>query len=371
LEAASVVLGGGAFGFWLGQQILKGLEYTGAEPPVGIKYQTPKNGQKIRVIATFKPVGGAEQTFDNVFDNPVFGPTAKTLGVLTSYGMIVGDPGTFVQYVATTPDLIEQPLQITSVTALDGSPAPGLRKVPGYLPQSPPALPSVPTTVPTAPGLPDFPITPTVVPNPANTPDEDDNTAKEPGVIVQIPELGMQVNFGPSTVTISRFRDPTTGPWEVPTQTPPPDDKKVAAPPCQCPEEENKSAEIICRLKALEKEILNDGYTLDLRLAGPAQCLSASGFTKEFRYLETTVAALPQNAKRIRYPEPGIDTVFCGNLQFTVLGVPGEVIPIRNLHQITVAPTGADGYVISGDNGFQLSVGAYLYTKKDYVDLCA
>jgi hypothetical protein len=230
--------------------------------------------------------------------------------------------------------------------------------------------PKFPGLVPISPEIPDFPITPTVIPNPDNEPDEDDDKQKTPGVIVQVPETGQQIVFTPTGVQISRYRSPATEPYEVPKILPPPGSAPPALQDCPCPEPEDKSEEIICRIKTLQKELLDDGFTLDLRTQGPSQCLSANGFNKEFRFLEVTATVVPGNAKRISYPAPGVDSVFIGNIQFEVKGALTEPIPIRTTSQIAVAPLESTGYVVSGAFGFEVRAAAYLYTKKDYVDTC-
>jgi hypothetical protein len=366
----ALVAGAGLAGFAIGQEILRKLEYTGVEPTVRQFYKAPPGVGRIRVFAANKFINQPEELFENVFDSPVVGPVSFDTPAGLRMGVLAGASLTFVQYVQGGRELYERPLTITNVTAENGTAVPGLLKLPTFAPTFPAEPLKFPTTIPIAPGVPDFPIVPYVVPNPANDPDQEDDKAKTPGVIVKVPETGTQITFTPTGVQIQRYSAPETKPYEVPKIPPPPGTFPPATQECPCPETESKDDEIICRLKALQEELLDDGYSLDLRTQGPAQCLSATGFDKEFRYLETNAIAVPKNAKRIPYPAPGIDTVFVGNVQFMIAGIPGEVIPIRGERQITVAPPGATGYTISGAFGFTISAAAYLYEKKDYIDNC-
>jgi hypothetical protein len=366
----SLVTGAGLAGFWIGQKILEDLEYDGPEPEIAETYRTPGNAGRIRLTASinFNPVG--EQVFVNDFDSPVIAPFVQTVGASLRFGVIAGNPPAFNLYVQTTPEQIVQPLKVISATKINGDPVPELKKVPGYAPTFAPAPFKLPTTIPISPAIPDFPITPTVVPNPDNDPEEGDDKAKEPGVVVQIPEMGTQIVFTPTGVTIGRYRSPETEPTEAPKVPPPPGTPPVSEGECPCPEPENNNEEIICRLKALQEEILDDGFTQEITLHGGGQSHSVSGLGESFFRVETNAISFPSNAKRISYPAPGIDTVFVGNMQFLVAGAPTEPIPIRGISQVMFPPEGATGYVVSGASGFSITSAAYVRTKRPYVDNC-
>jgi hypothetical protein len=366
----ALVAGAGLAGFAIGNEILRRLEYTGPEPTVRQLYKAPPGSGRIRVFAVAKFKNQPEQQFENVFDSPIVGPVSFDNGGILQMGVLVGPSSTFVQYTGAGRDLYDQPLTITGVTAENGSPVPNLLRMPTFAPTFPTAVPTLPTTIPIAPGEPDFPITPTVVPNPANDPSTEDEKAKTPGVIVQVPEAGQQVVFTPTGVQIQNYSAPNTRPYEFPKFPPPPNPPKVAQQECPCPEGENKSAEIICRIKTLQKELLDDGFTQTVRSQGPAQCVSDTGFDKEFRFIEVTATQVPANAKQIPYPSPGISTVFVGNIQFEIKGGYTDPIPVRSTHQVTPAPAESTGYVVSSAFGFEVRANAYLYVKKDYVDNC-
>jgi hypothetical protein len=367
---AAAVAGAGAFGWFLGQKVLESLEVDPLpEIPLTLNYRVPDGSGRVKVRAFSKTKTGPRIDFENDVDAPIVAPIIQPNGAgQVKFGILTGNPPSFLQYGGGGADLFETYLEVVSITKLDGSPVPNLRQIPGPKPIIPAEPVKVPVLIP-VPGLPSFPIVPVVVPNPANEPDVDDET-REPGVIVQVPEYGIQFNFGLDGVRIDKYRSPNTEPFEVPKIPTPPSTPTPAQDPCPCPEGENKDEEIICRIKTLQKEILDDGFTLDLRTQGPAQCLSASGFDKEFRFLETSATQVPGNAKRISYPAPGVDTVFIGNIQFVVKGALTEPVPIRTTNQIVIAPVESTGYVVSGATGFRITAAAYLYTKKDYVDTC-
>jgi hypothetical protein len=366
----ALVAGAGLAGFAIGQQILRNLEYTGPDPTIRQFYKAPPGVGNLRVFAISKFVNQPEVNYENVFPSPVVIPVSFETQGSVRQGALVGPNSTFVPYLQAGRDLIERGLEVISITAENGSPVPNLLKLPTYAPVFPVSPFKLPTLVPIAPGIPDFPITPTVVPNPANEPDQEDDKAKTPGVIVQIPETGQQITFTPTGVSIQRYRSPATEPFENPKVPPPPNTPKPAEQECPCPEGENKDEEIICRIKTLQKEILDDGFLESLQTFGGAQSFEVLNLGAGFYKVETNATVVPANAKRISYPAPGKDTVFVGNLQWIISGVVTEPVPIRGVRQIMLAPEGARGYVVSGAFGFQINSIAYSRTKKDFIDLC-
>jgi hypothetical protein len=366
----ALVAGAGFAGFALGQQILRSLEYTGVEPTVRQLYKAPAGSGNLRVFAISKFVNQPEINYENVFPSPVVIPVSFETQGSVRQGALVGPNATFVPYLQAGRDLIERGLEVTSITAENGSPVPNLLKLPQYAPVFPVEPFKLPALVPVTPGIPDFPITPTVVPNPDNEPDQGDEKAKTPGVIVQIPETGQQFIFTPGGVVVQRYRSPKTEPFEAPKVPPPPGTQPPATQECPCPEGENKDDEIICRIKTLQKEILDDGFLESLQTFGGAQSFEVLNLSEGFYKVETNATVVPKNAKRISYPAPGKDTVFVGNLQWIISGVVTEPVPIRGERQIMLAPEGARGYVVSGAFGFQINSIAYSRTKKDFIDLC-
>lgn len=370
LARGSLVAGAGAAGWFLGQRILESLESPITEIPLAQKYSVPDGSGLVRVLAFSKTKNNPQINFDNVVQAPVVGPVLKPNGANSIlFGILTGTPPTFLEYGGGGADLFDTYLEITSITKVNGDPVEGLRKVPAIAPTAPIAPFKAPTVIP-VPNLPGFPIVPTVVPNPSNDPEKEDDKAKSPGVIVQVPEYGLQFNFGIDGVQISRYRSPATGPFEFPNIPPTNPPNKAAEDACPCPEPENKNEEIICRLKALEKELLDDGFTVVAAFRPSAQSTEVSGLGTGFFKLETNATQVPANAKRISYPAPGVDTIFIGNVCFLVGGVFTEQLPIRTASQVFFPPEGSTGYVISGAFGFEISSAYYVRTKKDYIDLC-
>jgi hypothetical protein len=268
-------------------------------------------------------------------------------------------------------DAFTQPFEIVSVTKLDGTPVEGLKKVPGYLPTSPNVPFKNPTTVPTFPGQPDFPITPTVIPNPSNNP-ADDESEEEPGVIVKIPETGQQIRFTPSGVSIGRYKAPDTEPFEVEISPPPIDPPRVAAPPCPCPEDkpDPKKDEILCRVKALQGALLNDGYTYTTTAGGSGQGVIVDISPNEIYAVAVQVTAVPADQKQQK-AATGTPTVFyLGWFSWVYAEFPGERLPVHFLNTNWIAPAGATGYLVSLHDGVSATSQYLTRQPKDYVDRC-
>lgn len=368
----AAVLGAGALGWMIGTAIREQL--LPGEPPLELSTWVNGGvpGEQVSVEFTFYTPPNAPISTNVIVTAPFAGVLRKV--------RTADDDVFFLRQVSPPLDVFmaqfnraAQPgarIEITALKKLDGTPAENLRKVP-VLPQKPTYAPvTVPTTIPATPQYPAIPITPTVVPTPGNDPDEDDKVVT-PGVTVKIPELGLQIRYGPAGVSIGRYKDPFTAPFDAPKITLPPGLPKLAIEPCPCPPiEPPDNDELLCRIKTLQDEILNAGFTLQIRTKGSAQCVTDGGFDADFRFLEVTATTIPANAKRISYPAPGVDTVFVGNMQFVINGSLTEPVPIRGQNQITVVPPEATGYVVSGAFGFQVFARAYLYTKLPYIDLC-
>lgn len=366
----ALVLGAGAFGWMIGQKILESLEAPTTDYPTAIKYRVPDGAGQIRVIATSKVINQPEQTFDNVWPAPMIAPVVRQVGGgVIAAGVLVGTPLRFEQYVGGGADLFENLLTIQSVTKVNGDPVQGLRKVPGLPTISPVAPFRAPTTIP-VPGRDPYPITPTVVPNPSNDPDLDDDKTKAPGLVVQVPEVGMQFNFALDGVAITRYRSPETEPNEIPKIPTPPNFPSAKEDPCPCPPEEDKSAEIICRVKTLQDEILDDGFTVSTIAVVAAQSSVTSLIPSEFFRLEVTATQFPVNVKRIRYASPALDAVFLGYVAFVLNGIAGEQLPIRFTQQQFIPPQGCTGFIIAGNEGCQIGAIAYSRVKKDFIDVC-
>lgn len=370
LRGAGVVVGGGLFGFAIGQAIMDKVSQETQEIPVRQLYKVPGNQGNIRVLSTVTLQGVGELNFDNVFPSPVVMPVAlPASGGTFRYGALVGPNATFVGFFQSAPDQQLSPFRVTSVNKENGDPA-NFQKVPA------PAFPivpyepvKVPTTIPIIPGEPDFPITPTVYPAPENDPDKDDKQG-EPGVIVKIPELGTQIKFSPTTVTIGRYKDPETATTEEPVPKFPPGTLPPASNVCPCPEDEDSSKEIICRLKALEKGLLSDGYDYKTTVGASGQGGVVSGIADELVYVELQIQSFAPY-ERTQRSAPGTPTVyFIGWFSWLIGNFPSERTPISYLNHNFIAPPNATGYLYSLHDGANATSKYITRTAKDYTDLC-
>lgn len=366
----ALLVGAGLGGFFIGQKILENLEYTGVQPTIRQLFKTPSNIGQIRVIAEAKLVNGPLQTFDNVFNSPIVIPVSNVLdNDIIQQGALVGTGAVFVGYLQAARSLIEVPLTVVSINKVNGDPIEGLRPNPSYDPVAPKAPTKRPILVPIAPGIPDFPITPEIVPYDPTLPRPQDEN-REPGVVVKIPEVGLQITFSPTGVTVGKYSAPDTEPFEFPDSTNEPPPKKVATPPCPCPEGESKDDEIICRIRTLQDEILDDGYTFTSTTTPSGQGASVTISEDELFTVGITITEFPRN-ERTQPSAPGTSTVFfIGWFAWMYNGFPGERVPISYLNTNWIAPPDANGYTYSL-HSLCLSTSTYVTRrKKDYIDLC-
>jgi hypothetical protein len=323
---------------------------------------------RVRAFTVFND--GSTTNWDNFYQQPVIVPLIDTPPGAdpVQFRVYASERGNKVGYYTNNYPVPSQWWELIDITFPEGDTG-TVSKIPNTPQRALPAPFKAPTTIP-APGFtPGYPITPTVIPNPGNDPNEDEKLVA-PGVIVQIPELGIQIGYRPDGVTIGKYTSPETQKSEPPKVAIPPGTPNAAEEPCPCPEEDNRDEEIICRVKTLQKEILDDGYTTETTLTGLTSSGEVLTLPEEFFLLEISASVYPVNVKRIPYPEPGGDVLFLGWVAFILAGVKGEQIPIRFENQHFVPPAGCRGYVYSMNSGCQASALAYSRTKKDYIDLC-
>lgn len=370
LADGALVLGAGLAGYAIGQAILAQLRETPDPLPSQNAWKGGNPGTQIRVLAhSIRPADGRTD-FVNVFDAPIVCPVfIYNGGGIYQAGVIAGNPAAFVGYVSGSPTAFTEMLTIDSVETVSGTPDPTLFKQP-TLPLKPaPDVPKLPAIVP-FPGYPDgIPITPTVIPNPNNNPDGDD-TATQPGIMVKIPEAGMQFEFNPTGVRVGRYTAPETKPFELPKLPPPPTTPKTATEPCPCPESKVDLTEVICRLKALESGLLSDGFEYTTHVGGSGQGAVVTGIADELVYAEIQVTAFPPS-ERTQRSATGTPTVyFIGWFSWMVGNFPSERIPISYLNHNFIAPPNATGYMYSLHD-FCSADSRYVTRKgKDYVDNC-
>lgn len=370
LADAAAYVGVGSVGFAIGSLILKSLEYTGIEPSVRQLYKTPSNIGQIRVIGRGKFKNQDLINFNNVWDSPVVAPVAQigSDNVIT-YGILRGANAIFEPYMTANRDDIELPLTIDGVSKVDGSPIEGLKQQPSYEPV--PAQPYKPTPVliPIAPGVPDFPITPTPVPY---TPEPTQNPSEErqPGIVIQIPETGQQITFTPTGMKVGRFSDPTTAPFEFPDVQKPPTDKKIATPPCPCPKDPSNLDEVLCRLKRLQSDLLDDGEQFAINGGASGDSGTQTTGDADLVAVELTVTLPTVGAKTQSGNASAPEVIYSGWLSFSVDGrhLPRE--PIHYQQAVFIAPEGANGYTFTCTLGATAISQYVTRVKKPYVDNC-
>ena len=369
-RAASWVVGAGTLGFFIGQKILENLEYTGPDIPIRQQYRAPGGQGILRVNTRYQLVNGVPQFRSVEGESPAVAPVSQPVdGQVFRNGVLFGAGESFTPIITAAPDLFISPLEVISVEKVGGgtvnfqkSPVPALPIVP-YQPIR------LPTTVPVQPGQPDFPITPTVIPAPENDPDED-NKNGEPGVIVQIPEVGIQLKFTPTGVSVGAYKAPGTSTSTQPKIPPPPLTPPPARDVCPCPESEDKSAEIICRIKKLQEDLLDDGYEYTSRGQNVGPGANVDGLPDELYGVEVTVTDSVQPIKKER-PSGTSDTVwYAGWFYFRRNGRNLSRTPISFAGNFFVAPEGADGYGVSIAYGGTAICSAITRVKKQYVDNC-
>lgn len=370
---AAAALGAGIGGFLLGEAILKGLEQPPILPDMGEYYEVGQPQQLVRF------------TFDYTVDgNPVFTGLYSQYLVAPVKGIFFAvENGSSVWYVfdgngqkqniaSSTNKASGTQLKILSFELGNGATVAPTKRLPSYVPKNPDRpTPSAPVPV-TIPGVPSFPITPIVVPNPGND-DGEDGEERPPGLIVQIPQTGQQFTFTPDGVREGRYNAPNREPFRVPTLVLPPGGK-AATPRC-CDDGSSEPpevdlSEIICRLKTLQEEILNDGFN---RINGQT-AIAPSGFYEEldgdFFKVRVTVTQRPSNL-RIQYSTaPATDVWFVGWFAWLENGFPSERLPLHFKDQVFLAPHGVTGFMYQVNQGCLATGQWQRRVKKPYVDNC-
>jgi len=366
----ALVVGAGLGGYLIGDAIRKQLD-AAAPPLPATTFQTGGvAGERVRLFFTLSD--GVNPNINSSID--VDAPFAAVLqtfnadGTITFYALnpATGVRTNFAQ--AGTLAGADPQVTVTNAVKVAGGAPTNLRRVPT------PRLPSKtepfkrPTTVP-IPGItPDFPITPTVVPNPGNDPSEE-GTETKPGIVVNIPEAGLQITFSPDGVTIGRLRSPETQPFEVPEVPKPPGGNKVASPPCPCPEPES-DPELLCRVKTLQAEILDDGFNFTSRTTPIGQ----SGFFDEpgsvFERVEIDITEFPANVRIQPSTFPVPDVYYIGWFSWLADGDPGERIPLSFRGSGFTPPLGVTGFMYQL-NKSSLGFATYVTKiKRPYIDRC-
>lgn len=320
------------------------------------------------IVEFMYKVQGRAETTNSVYANgPIEGIRADpTSGGGTNWVLVAG--GTTVGLLEADPTVVEQQPQITNITKNDGSPSDGPLINPSW--DSPGGI-VLPTPTPrniAIPGLTDpYPITPYVLPSQRRQPGTQPQTPVSPGVTVWVPELGLVVNYNPTNVNIVFTQPATTGniiapPIQVDTKFHYPEN------PCHCPDA--NTAEIICRLKRLQTDLLDNGYTYN-SVAGPTgESGTVDGITDPLYAVEIDVNTKPSNARTEYGGGNAPDLVYSGWLEWRRNGRCTTRQRIDFLNTVHFAPSGADGFAYTVYGGFSASSSYITKVKKPYVDNC-
>lgn len=371
--ATAAAVGAGIGGFLLGQLILKGLEVPQTMPDPGeyVEFNTP--GQEVFVVIdTF--IEGVPQNVDLLTSagiTPTRGMFNRKEGGQWTFFFIDGNGNRKLLF--QTSSTVNSAVVKIKEFRLGTAPQPitPTKRLPSYAPNSPGRPKPVPATLP-IPGFPDFPITPRVVPNPDNDP-EDDNVATPPGVIVQIPETGQQFVFTPDGVKISNYTNPEVKEKKAPGAvflpgSPP------ATPPCcdsgEPPAPDPKVAEIVCRVKTLQKEILDDGYDFKAGFTTTAQSGRFEEFDVDFFNVRVQVQTRPLSLRIQPSTAPVFDVWYVGWFSWLYNGFPGDRIPLHFQFSEFIAPPDVTGYVFQLNSGCTGFAQHRTRTKRPFIDLC-
>lgn len=371
--STAAAVGAGVGGFMIGEYILKQLELPQTLPPPGEYYEFSIPGQFAEVLVdTF--INGVPQNVDlwaSIGETPSKGLfNERANGVWQFYFL---DKNNNRRLIFSTQSTVDSAEVVIKQFRLSGTNTPltPTKKLPSYAPNKSNPVKPVPTTIP-IPGFPNFPISPRVVPNPGNDP-PNENEEREPGVVVQIPETGQQIKYTPSGVQITNFNNPTTAPFRVPPPILPPG-INAATPPCcevEPPEPpEVDLEEIICRLKALQEKVLDDGFD---NVSG-ATAQGASGFYEAldggFYKVQIDVTQKPSNLRIQPSTAPALDVWYVGWFSWVENGFPGERIPLHFQNSSFVAPPNVTGFMYQVNAGC-LAIGRWTRkVKREYVDFC-
>lgn len=369
LSEAALVAGAGLTGFAIGEAILKGLQRTETMP-------------------LLKPsaAGGTKPGLYNItveYESVIFGTRTLQFQAMAPYSDVTyfrfGDMG-IVYFMAqqgeriillntSVPDIITPP-HIVLATRVDGQPDTQSR-----MPNFAPALPAVerplaPYYIPVPGTAPPIEINPVAVPQPSNDPDTPDYKRVPGGVIVQIPETGQEIVFTPQGVSITPYKAPQTetSPTRQPPTILPP--LRLSEDTCPCPSEETDLTEVVCRLKALQSGLLDDGYTYNSfsGVSGQGGMLEPS--TSKLFAVNITVVSYPSSERTQNYGAETPTVFFIGYFCWVYGSRPGERSPISYLQTSWLKPEGATGYMFAVHNGCTATSQYVTRTKKPFIDNC-
>lgn len=370
---AAAALGAGVGGFLLGQAILAGLEQPPILPDMGEYYEVGLDGGTVRIVYDF--FVGSEPVFTNAVS--AFIPTPMKgmffrVSNNASVWFVVNGAGQRqdIVTVANTPSGTR--FEVKDFLREDGTKVTPTKRLPSYVPKNPDLPKPQPPTPITIPGVPSFPVTPIAVPNPAND-EPEEGEERSPGLVIQIPETGQQFTFTPTGVSVTNYNAPNREASRVPAPELPPGGK-AATPRCcddGAPEPDPINLdEIICRLKALQDEVLNDGFD---RVSGSTP-VGNSGLYEEldggFYKVQIDITQRTSNLRIQPSTAPAMDVWYVGWFSWVVNGFPGERLPLHFENSSFLAPPDVTGFMYQLNQG-NLGAGRWTRrTKREYVDFC-
>jgi len=273
LEAASIgpgaLLGAaGIAGWYIGQQLQKHFgDGTLNFPPPSTPFQGGQRATRYSVVVAYQlnSTGSHTVTYGNV-GGPVVGITAKAARPdegfpvpTTRYGLSL-EGGAFSTSAGdfADDDVVVAPT-IVSITPLDG--LPDTKNPPAAYPAGIPIDPAALVGNPFRPfpepdtreATPEIAI-PGAEPDTGKKPDTPPNEEDEPGVVILIPDLGTQIEFGPDGAKIRNY-NPSPYPQPQPQGDPRIPPPKTATAECECPCDVSEVLKKIKEVKDEEDEI--------------------------------------------------------------------------------------------------------------------
>ncbi len=364
----AAALGAGVGGFLIGQAILNGLEQPPVLPDMGEYCEAGNPQQSVRLVYDYF-VDGVQIFSDQVSQfiiAPIKGMFFRVIAGSATWFVFDGN-GLQQNLVSTTNTVSGTRFELKSFINGESQPIAPTKRLPSYLPKNPDRpKPALPTLVP-FPGVLPLPITPTVVPNPGND-DPSENEERPPGVVVQIPQTGTQVRYEPGGVTISNYNAPNREPFRVPPLVLLPG-ATAATPPC-CESEPPDLTEIICRLKALENGLLDDGFDFTVRSTPDAQSGKVLDPSKTFDVVNVFVSSRPSNLRIQNSTPPVANVWYVGWFSWLTNGKEGIRTPLHFQESAFIAPDGVEGFVYQLNSGCTGFAGYTTKVKRDYVDVC-
>lgn len=370
---AAAVLGAGIGGYLLGEAIMRGLEVPPILPDMGEYFEAGNPQQLLRITFDYFVDGNqiASDQFSQFLVAPVKGIFFTAENNSSTWYVFDGN-GQKQNIISTAGQTQGTRFELKGFVNNQNQTIAPTKRLPSYVPKNPsrPA-PGVPVPI-TVPGVPVFPVTPRTVPNPGND-EPEENEERQPGLIVQIPETGQQFNFTPQGVQITNYNAPNREAFRVPPPILPPSGKAATTRCCdseppECPEV--NLDEVICRIKTLQDELLDDGFD---NINGQTED-GNSGFYEaldgDFHKVRITITQWPSNLRVQPSTSPALDVWYVGWFSWVVNGFPCERQYIHFREHEFLAPPNVTGFMYQTNFGCK-AVGRWQRkTKREYVDLC-